>query len=212
MLNWEMDLEKLNIKIVPVDNPNLIQLTTDIKPRFLQYQGLLIPINIKQEYVLKTSINNVVLEIKRLNQRSILVDKIYILNSIHPNAMTLPSNPILDLNFVNNIVYQYCFNKFVFDDENPISFVNQVGYLIKFLEKWNYDEAYWRDFKIIEINIDDHEVCIDPNNNNKMYNKKQLKKKLSRHSKIIHTSIILNKLLGIPRLDIEDTLKKIFLV
>jgi len=83
--------------------------------------------------------------------------------------------------------------------------------LIKNIEIWNYDDAYWRDFSIIEFNEStgiDHFVDI---NNNKTYTASQIKKMLYIHNKIIKSTMLITKFANIDNIMLEKVLCKMLL-
>ena len=206
---WIGELRKIGCIVDNLED-NIIKLNMihPLKPNYLKYNNFLIDVKDVQSKKFPIDINNVLLYIKRAPSNKIIVNDVLV-DAHHPNASSITTTNIMYLKKSHDfkIINKFCINSFVFDDSDPTDFVNKINTLIGNLKIWNYDSAFWRDFKILDLDIDSKMDYIDPITNN-IISGKRLIKRIKRHNKVIKLSAILNKYTVFDNNSFEHLVKK----
>ena len=191
---WVGELKKMGC-IVDNLEENIIRLNMiqPLKPNYLKYNNFLIDVKDVQCKKFPIDINNVLLYIKRASSNKIIVNDVLV-DAHHPNASSITTTNIMYLKKSHGfkIIDKFCTSSFIFNDLDPNDFVNKINSLIGNLKIWNYDSAFWRDFKILDLDIDINMNYIDPSTGNIMSGKRLIKR-IKRHAKVIKISSILNR-------------------
>ena len=210
-MNWQDDLNKLGCYVELQDNPAIINLKfhSPIIPKYLIYKNLLIDIISVDNSKFKVNIDNILFKIQKIgNGKQIVVTNVIIAGAFHPNAKPYSDFEILQSVNNNKIINEFCYERFTFDDTSPVLLIDNIKRLINSLKTWNYDAAYWRDFSILNLNIDKDMLYVN-SNNGEITKGRKLARQIKKQDTIIKVSNLLNKYTIFDKFEIENFLLRI---
>jgi len=92
-------------------------------------------------------------------QEKVIISKVYLIDTIHPNAIKIKHSIYPDIQ-INHSLYEYCIDKpIIIDNQNDID--KAIKNLIYSISFWNFQSCWWYDYSKVVVELDDDEMIYD---------------------------------------------------
>jgi len=135
---------------------DLICINTKFAPRYILAKD--VDLKIKRVLDQNCIIRSVLLKFRKIHE-SIHISKIYLVDTIHPNARRISSQiyPIIQS---NHVLYEYCMNGAIFIDD-PTKINEEIKRIFHTISFWNFQSCWWSNYDKVELDINDNEQLYD---------------------------------------------------